>query len=45
MPRERAVVLLVLSFLADALEEVEDEALRAEISDRLEEWLTARARD
>lgn len=44
VPRERAVVLLVLSFLADALEEVEDETLRAEIADRLEEWLTARAK-
>lgn len=44
VPRERAVVLLVLSFLADALDEVEDETLRAEISDRLEDWLTARAK-
>ena len=44
VPRERAVVLLVLSFLADALDEVEDEGLRSEIADRLEDWLTSRAR-
>lgn len=43
VPRERAVVLLVLSFLADALEEVEDQELRAEIAARLEDWLTAKA--
>ena len=36
-------MLLVLSFLADALEEVEDEDLRAEIAGRLEDWLTAKA--
>ncbi|WP_410217610.1 SufB/SufD family protein [Paracoccus sp. (in: a-proteobacteria)] len=42
VPYERAVVFLVLSFLADALEEVEDEELRAEINERLEEWLTSR---
>ncbi|MFD1880867.1 SufB/SufD family protein [Paracoccus pacificus] len=40
VPRDRAIVLLVLSFLADALAEVEDEALRNEISERLEGWLT-----
>ncbi|MBB1490342.1 SufD family Fe-S cluster assembly protein [Paracoccus sp. MC1862] len=44
IPQERAVVLLVLSFLADALEEVENDELRAEISGRLEDWLTAKAR-
>ena len=38
-----AIVLLVLSFLADALDEVEDEALRTQIGERLEDWLTARA--
>lgn len=43
VPRDRAIVLLVLSFLADALDEVEDEDLRARIADRLDEWLTARA--
>jgi len=41
VPRERAVVLLVLSFLADALAEVEDEDLREVISATLEGWLTA----
>ena len=39
VPRDRAIVFLVLSFLADALEEVEDEVLRGQISDRLEAWL------
>lgn len=36
VPRARAVVLLVLSFLADALAEIEDEDLRGRIADRLE---------
>ncbi|RJE84919.1 SufB/SufD family protein [Paracoccus onubensis] len=40
VPKERAIVFLVLSFLADALEEIEDEDLRGQISDRLEAWLT-----
>ena len=44
MPREQAVVLLVLSFLADALAEIEDDALRDAILSRLDEWLTSRAR-
>lgn len=43
VPREQAVVLLVLSFLADALEEIEDEHLRDDILGRLDEWLTSRA--
>ncbi|HRO14771.1 MAG TPA: SufD family Fe-S cluster assembly protein [Paracoccus sp. (in: a-proteobacteria)] len=43
VPRERAVVLLVLSFLADALAEIEDDDLRERIAERLEDWLTARA--
>lgn len=43
VPRERAIVFLVLSFLADALDEVEDDTLRDQISDRLDAWLTARA--
>ena len=42
VPRERAIVFLVLSFLADALEEVEDESLRDEINERLDAWLTTR---
>lgn len=42
VPRERAIVFLVLSFLADALEEVEDESLRGEINERLDAWLTTR---
>lgn len=40
VPKERAIVFLVLSFLADALLEIEDEALRGQINDRLEAWLT-----
>ena len=42
VPHDRAIVFLVLSFLADALEEVEDESLRDEINERLDAWLTAR---
>lgn len=44
VPRDRAIVFLVLSFLADALAEVEDEVLRDQISERLEAWLTRRAK-
>jgi Fe-S cluster assembly protein SufD len=40
VPYDRAIVFLVLSFLADALSEVEDEGLRDDINDRLEAWLT-----
>ncbi|MBU3030434.1 SufB/SufD family protein [Paracoccus marinaquae] len=43
VPKDRAIVFLVLSFLADALEEIEDEVLRGQINDRLEAWLTRRA--
>ncbi|SIP87383.1 Fe-S cluster assembly protein SufD [Paracoccus thiocyanatus] len=43
VPRERAIVLLVLSFLADALDEIEDTRLREDILGRLEDWLTERA--
>jgi len=43
VPKEQAIVLLVLSFLADALEEIEDDRLRDDILDRLDEWLTSRA--
>lgn len=43
VPKDRAIVFLVLSFLADALEEIEDDTLRAQINDRLEAWLTRRA--
>ncbi len=41
VPREDATALLVLSFLADAIAEVEEEALREAIVARLEEWLSA----
>lgn len=43
VPKSRAIVLMILSFLADALAEVEDEGLREEISDRLDAWLTRHA--
>ena len=43
VPKERAIVLLVLSFLADTLDEIEDQRLRDDILGRLEDWLTARA--
>ncbi len=39
VPREEAVALLVLSFLADAIAEIDDEAIAAEILARLDEWL------
>jgi len=39
VPREQATALLVLSFLADAIAEIEDAGLAAEIADRLEDWL------
>ena len=43
VPRERAIVFLVLSFLADALAEIEDEAIRDCIYERLDLWLTLNA--
>ncbi|MFT3687459.1 SufB/SufD family protein [Paenirhodobacter sp.] len=39
VPAEEARALLVLSFLADAIDEIEDEALKDEIVARLEGWL------
>lgn len=39
VPVEEARALLVLSFLADAIDEIEDEALKDEIVARLEDWL------
>ncbi|MDO5641117.1 MAG: SufD family Fe-S cluster assembly protein [Paracoccus sp. (in: a-proteobacteria)] len=43
VPKNRAIVLMILSFLAAALDEVEDEDLREEISERLDAWLTRHA--
>lgn len=40
VPEDAAVAMLVLSFLADAIDEIEDEALKSEIVTRLEGWLT-----
>lgn len=39
VPTEEARALLVLSFLADAIEEIEDDGLKAQIVSRLEAWL------
>ena len=39
VPTPEATALLVLSFLADAIEEIEDEALREAVTERLEGWL------
>ncbi|TMV92974.1 SufD family Fe-S cluster assembly protein [Thioclava sp. BHET1] len=39
VPHEEATALLVLSFLADAIEEIADEQFRDEIVTRLESWL------
>ncbi len=42
VPEAMASNLLVLAFLAEALEEIEDEALREDIRGRLERWLARR---
>ena len=42
VPKGPATDLLVLAFLAEALAEIEDQALAAEIEDRLEGWLARR---
>lgn len=39
VPRAQATDLLTLAFLAEAVDEIEDEALREEIVDRLAGWL------
>ncbi len=40
--REDAQDLLVLAFLAEAIDEIEDEAIAADILSRLEGWLGRR---
>ncbi|OCX67017.1 Fe-S cluster assembly protein SufD [Thioclava sp. SK-1] len=40
VPVEDATAMLVLSFMADAVDEIEDEALRDDILSRLEAWLS-----
>ena len=42
VPAEEARALLVLSFLADAIAEIEDETIQQEITSRLEGWLARR---
>jgi Fe-S cluster assembly protein SufD len=42
VPKSIATDMLTLSFLAEAVEEIEDEALREEINTRLEGWLERR---
>ena len=44
VPSDQATDLLVLAFLAEAIEEIADEALRDDILARLEDWLTRRRR-
>ncbi|WP_275392244.1 SufD family Fe-S cluster assembly protein [Aliiroseovarius sp. Z3] len=39
VPAHIATDLLVLAFLADAIDEIEDDAIAAEINDRLDAWL------
>jgi Fe-S cluster assembly protein SufD len=39
VPRQEAEALLILSFLADAIAEIEDSAIQAEVIARLEGWL------
>ena len=39
VPTHIATDLLVLAFLADAIEEIEDETIAAQINDRLDAWL------
>ncbi|MCE8507994.1 Fe-S cluster assembly protein SufD [Ruegeria pomeroyi] len=43
VPQKEATDLLTLAFLAEAVEEIEDEALAADIVSRLEGWLARRA--
>lgn len=42
VPEDEATDLMVLAFLAEALDEIEDESLRQEISERLAAWLARR---
>ncbi|WP_347310076.1 SufB/SufD family protein [Defluviimonas sp. SAOS-178_SWC] len=42
VPKEEATALLILSFLADAIAEIEDERLVDDIVSRLEAWLARR---
>ena len=42
VPERQAQSLLVLAFLAEAIEEIEDEAISEDIRGRLEAWLTRR---
>ncbi len=44
VPVQTATDLLVLAFLAESIEEIEDEALRADILSRLTSWLERRRR-
>ena len=43
MPRATAQALLVLAFLAEAIDEVADEAIAEDIRGRLEGWLARHA--
>ena len=39
VPEKEAIDLLTLAFLAEALAEIEDEALAEDLRERLESWL------
>ena len=43
VPKAQARMLLVLAFLAEALDEIEDDTLAADLRDHLEAWLSRRA--
>lgn len=45
VPKAQATDLLTLAFLAEAIEEISDEALRDDIHERLEQWLMRRRVD
>ncbi|PIB24690.1 Fe-S cluster assembly protein SufD [Amylibacter kogurei] len=42
IPRQEAQDMLVLAFLGEAIEEIEDEALAADILDRMDAWMKRR---
>lgn len=42
VPKREATDMLVMSFLAEAVDEVEDDALREDVNDRLAAWLARR---
>ena len=43
VPERQATDLLVLAFLAEALEEIDDDSIAEELTDRLKAWFDRRA--